>query len=344
LLKTTKNRKKFFLIVLFCSALSFYLGAVSVKQHPNIKRTVRDLTASAGLVTTSHWNENDFKKISILSSVDGQSQPAFFHKSDGDKPRPLLVSLHTWANDYTEKDPLAPLAAQNNWNYIHPDFRGPNWRKKACLSSLVTADIDDAIQFAMDNAIVDSNNIFVVGVSGGGYATLGTYMRTRHKVRGFLAWAAISNLATWHQQSKSRDLTFAQDVNDCTSDANDIDKNEAKKRSPLFFPMPVSANGKLELFAGINDGYSGSVPISHSISFFNRLVSEFGRASKRVGEADLSNLLTRGVKPAANPRTLGNRVVFYEKDTPEVSLTIFEGGHEILPEYCFTRLKQLADE
>ncbi len=344
MLKKTKNRKKFFLIVLFCSALSFYLGAVSVKQHPNIKRKIHAIASSTGLLATPHWNKNDFKKVSITSTIDGQSQHAYFHRSEGEAPRPLLISLHTWANDYTEKDPLAPLAVQNNWNYIHPDFRGPNWRKKACLSSLVTADIDDAIQFAINKAIVDSNNIFVVGVSGGGYATLGTYMRTRHKVKGFLAWAAISDLATWHQQSKSRDLPFAQDVNDCTSDANAIDKNEAKKRSPLFLPMPVSANGRLELFAGINDGYSGSVPISHSISFFNRLVAEFGRASERVGQADLSNLLTRGVKPPAIPRTLGNRVVLYEKDTPEVSLTIFEGGHELLPDYCFTRLKQLADE
>jgi pimeloyl-ACP methyl ester carboxylesterase len=344
LLKKPRNSKKIFFIVLFCSALSFYLGAVSVKQHPNIKRKVRTIVASTGFAATSHWNQNDFKKVNIPSTVDNDLQHAYFHESDGNSPRPLLVSLHTWTGDYAEQDPLAPLATQDNWNYIHPDFRGPNWSKQACLSNLVTADIDDAIQFAMDNATVDTDNIFIVGVSGGGYAILGTFMRTRHQVKRFLSWNGISNLSTWYRQSKSRDSSFAQDVIDCTSNTNQLDPNEAKKRSPLFFPMPATTNGTLELFAGIHDGYNGPVPISHSILFFNRLVTEFGRGSKRVGEVDFSELLTRAVKVASNLGNLGSRRVIYKKEIPEVSLTIFDGGHEILPKYCFARLKQLARE
>jgi hypothetical protein len=41
---------------------------------------------------------------------------------------------------------------------------------------------------------------------------------------------------------------------------------------------------------------------------------------------------------------IAGRSVLYKSVTPKVSLTIFDGGHEILSKYCFNRLKQLSEE
>jgi dipeptidyl aminopeptidase/acylaminoacyl peptidase len=112
------------------------------------------------------------KPIAIPSTADGKQQPAYFFRCAGQNPRPLIVSLHTWSNDYTQRDPLARQCIADDYNYIHPNFRGPNRTSEACGSALVSRDIDDAIDYAIDNAPVDTNSIHVIGVSGGGYATL----------------------------------------------------------------------------------------------------------------------------------------------------------------------------
>lgn len=52
--------------------------------------------------------------------------------------------------------------------------------------------------------------------------------------------------------------------------------DEARLRSPLFqkFPKELRKNSKLFIYEGIHDGYVGSVPITHSINMYNRLVTE----------------------------------------------------------------------
>jgi len=119
---------------------------------------------------------------------------------------PLIVSLHTWSGDYSQNDPLAEMARKEGWNYIHPDFRGPNRTRDACLSKKAITDIDDAVQYAKDNGNgnVDMNNIFIVGASGGGYATLGSYLKISHQIKAFLSWVPISDLSAWFHQSKNR--------------------------------------------------------------------------------------------------------------------------------------------
>lgn len=56
--------------------------------------------------------------------------------------RPLVVSLHTWGGDHTQKDneDLAEHAPKLGWIYIFPDFQGPNKKPEvrnvsnACVS------------------------------------------------------------------------------------------------------------------------------------------------------------------------------------------------------------------
>ena len=298
-------------------------------------------TAQWDNTSRTKWGK-EFLVVKIRSKADNSLQPAYFLPAQSKVPRPLIVSLHTWSGDYSQDDPLAELTRKNQWNYIHPDFRGPNWTPDACLSKKALTDIDDAIQYAKDNGPVDTKNIFVVGVSGGGYAALGSYLKTSHQVKAFLSWAPISDLSAWFHQSKSRDVKYAQDILKCTSGGAVLDQNKANERSPMFWDMPARPKGRLEIYAGINDGYTGSVPISHSIQFFNRAVQHYGYAGSTVGQTDFVRLLTRGIERKDHPSTIGNREVVYRRDTKPVSLVIFDGSHEMLTEYCFDRIKQIV--
>lgn len=287
------------------------------------------------------WND-DFKLVQIPSSIDTVVQPAYFLDSK-EKSNPLLVSLHTWSGDYTQADSLAYLAKNENWNYIHPNFRGPNNTKDACLSEKAIRDIDDAIQFSIENGNVDKNNIFIVGVSGGGYATLGMYLKTKYKIKSFLAWVPISDISAWYYQTKNRGLKYSQDILNCISGNNEFDENEAKRRSPLFWEIPQNLNGKLEIYAGIRDGYDGSVPITHSISFYNKITKAFGYEDKIVTEEEIIKFLSREIVADRTENKIDTRSILYKRENPKVSLTIFDGKHEMLVNYCFDRILQISE-
>jgi pimeloyl-ACP methyl ester carboxylesterase len=336
-----KRKKRILLLLLIFSG--FILGALTVNYYPLIKSQMIFNINIWDNTNTEEWAE-DFLHVKIPSSFDDTEQSAYFLKADSGMPKPLIVSLHTWSGDYSQNDPLAPMSKDTRWNYIHPDFRGPNWTADACLSEKSIADIDDAIQFAIDSGNVDMSNIFVVGVSGGGYATLGTYLRTRHQVRAFLSWVPISDLTAWYHQSSHRKTRYAQDILKCTSDGSAQNENEAKLRSPLFWDIPEKTKGRLEIYAGINDGYTGSVPISHSILFYNRIAQHLGNHNDLVTQADFIELLTRGIAHRNDLGRLEERNVLYKRATDLLSLTIFDGGHEMLSEFCFERMKIIAEQ
>ena len=323
--------------------VSFCIGGLAVKYYPQIKPHLSALIHRRDALPTSTWPE-DFAVVHLQSSADGSLQPAYFFAAPPGVAQPLLVSLHAWNGSYAQDDPLAARARHEGWNYIHPDFRGPNRTKEACLSQQSLADIDDAIQYAIDNGAVDEDNIFVVGASGGGYATLGAYVKSHHRIKAFLSWVPISDLISWFYQSKSRNAGFAQDILQCTSDGMRLDEHEARLRSPIFWDLPTTPRGRLEIYAGIHDGYTGSVPISHSVLFFNRLVEHYGYAASRVEASDMAKLLTRGMERGEHLQEIDGHVVLFSKKTPLVSLTIFDGGHKMLPEYCFERLKEIAEQ
>ncbi|MCB0731156.1 MAG: prolyl oligopeptidase family serine peptidase [Ignavibacteriae bacterium] len=297
--------------------------------------------SSNSYAQNNFWND-DFKLVQIPSSIDTVVQPAYFLDSK-EKSNPLLVSLHTWSGDYTQADSLAYLAKNENWNYIHPNFRGPNNTKDACLSEKAIRDIDDAIQFSIENGNVDKNNIFIVGVSGGGYATLGMYLKTKYKIKSFLAWVPISDISAWYYQTKNRGLKYSQDILNCISGNNEFDENEAKRRSPLFWEIPQNLNGKLEIYAGIRDGYDGSVPITHSISFYNKITKAFGYEDKIVTEEEIIKLLSREIVADRSENKIDTRSILYKRENPKVSLTIFDGKHEMLVNYCFDRILQISE-
>ncbi|MBN2354578.1 prolyl oligopeptidase family serine peptidase [candidate division KSB1 bacterium] len=329
--------------LLFTILVSSIVGVFGGCYYAQMKSHLSSLNHKRDSKKMTVWTE-DFSPVTIPSSVDGNEQTAYFLTAPLGSPKPLLVSLHTWSDDYSQNDPLAPMSKSAGWNYIHPDFRGPNRSVDACLSEKAMADIDDAIQYGIDNGNVDKGNVFVVGVSGGGYATLGAYLKTRHRVKAFLSWVPISDISAWYYQSLNRNSRYAQDILKCTSDGTVLNEKEARLRSPLFWNFPERPKGRLEIYAGINDGYTGSVPISHSILFYNRIAQHLGHMDDLVNQDDIIRLLTRGIDDGSHSGMLGDRKIYYRRGTNLLLLTIFDGGHEMLPEYCFIRMRMIAEE
>jgi len=278
---------------------------------------------------------SEFRIVEIRSSSDGSHQKARFHASRTIKGAPLIVSLHTWSGDYNQEDPLADEILKRGWNYIHPDFRGPNNRPEAGGSDLVLSDIGDAINYALRNSDANPDDVHIIGVSGGGYATLAAYMKLGYPVKSFNAWAAISDLEAWYEECRSRKLKYSTDLEKITTGGSGFDAAEARRRSPvrMSYPAGKRKGSFLNIYTGINDGYNGSVPITHSIDFFNSIaqIKYPDEKSMVVPDSVIIKLLGRRVDPQENyEKKLAGRNVYLSSDAPDLSLTIFEGGHEML--------------
>ncbi len=288
----------------------------------------------------SHWDK-EFIVVDIKSKLDDNIQKAYWYKSESSNPKPLIVSLHTWSGNYSQKDRLANICKQYDLNYIHPDFRGGNWTKNACCSELALNDIDEAITFVIENSNVDTTKIFVIGVSGGGYATLCSFMKSKHKIKKFSAWASISDLIAWYHESNIRNSIFADNIINCTASENELNVENAKKKSPIYWNTPTEklTNSKLFIYAGIYDGIRGSVPITHSINFYNKLLRDLSVSdtSKYISLNEKIKLLEIR-KPLAELGTVGGRKICLKKEVGNVSIIIFEGKHEMLTEYAFHQL------
>ena len=284
----------------------------------------------------------EFKEVNITSRLDRAVQKAYFFPANSATPRPLVVSLHTWSGNYAQKDSLGILSVEANINYIHPDFRGPDTSGNACVSELAIGDIDDAIDYAIAHGKVDTSRIYVIGVSGGGYATLGMIMRSRHNIRKFSAWASISDLAAWYEECSIRHSKYARNILSCTQSGTGV-LNEivARQRSPLFWSLPsgLRSHSAICLYAGIYDGITGSVPITHSIHFYNMLLRQTGIADSKcyVSDEETLRLLVER-KPLGDYGQIGGRAICLKKDCGSLHLVIFTGTHEMLTRYAFDQL------
>ncbi len=284
------------------------------------------------------------RKDSIRSALDGVTQVFYYDKSTLGTPQPLVVELHSWSNSAdSQKGMIATQVHAKNWNYIFPNFRGVNNHPKACCSEFVLSDIDEAIDWALKNLKVDRKQIYVVGYSGGGYATLATYMRSRHAIRGFSAWASISDLEAWYAESVERKNKYAAEIVQCIGANGAFDAEKARARSPLFWETPTGKrkNSLLQIYVGVHDGYTGSVPISQSINFYNKLLKDYKEKdqTRYVSTEDKELMLKTRSFPTQNPpEKLGDRAILYQRASRNIRLTVFEGSHDILYDQVLTKM------
>lgn len=339
--------KKFILKMLLCSLLfsaGIVIGGIIFREEGTADpggATGTDPNVQYDETAVSEWDP-DFMIVRIESTMDGNFENAYFHGAVSGTPQPLVVSLHTWSGDYTQHDPLALLCKSEDLNYIHPNFRGPNWTIEACCSELAINDIDDSITYALENGNVDPSRIYVIGVSGGGYATLAMFMKSRHKIRKFSAWVPISDLSAWYEESLIRGNRYSNDILACTgSGEKGLDRKQSELRSPLHWETRPNRLGESELaiHAGVYDGIQGSVPITHSINFYNKVLADLypGGSKSAVSEIEKAKLLEFR-KPLGDFGIIGGREICLEKSHGNLRLIIFTGNHEILPEAALGNL------
>lgn len=309
------------------------------------------ITKQKNLAASENPWPDEAEVVQIPSSVDLNDQQAYFVSSESTSP--LIISLHQWSATFEKYDELVDYAIENDWNYIRPNFRGPNKQVEAGGSDLVISDIDDAIQYAVQNGKVDEDNIHIIGTSGGGHAALQHLMTSEMKIATYSAWVPITDLVAWYGQSKVRGNFYSDDILTITESRNGIlDINEARRRSPLYQQTPVdkAKDATIQIYAGINDGYDGTVPISHSINFYNKLVRDLDYGEDHVVPPEISSELiyTQNMTEQLGTQLLyGKRDIIYSKRINNLSLVIFDGSHEILSNEAFQSILdryELADD
>jgi|GEM_PF-1075139 len=270
--------------------------------------------------------------VSIRSSLDGSAQPALVAlPAAADRPAPLLVHLHSWSATFDksgELDVAMAEAARRQWAFISPDFRGPNDRPEACGSELSVQDVLDAVDWMKKRARIDERRIYLLGSSGGGYMTLVMAGRAPQLWAAASAWVPISDLPAWYEFSKQKNSRYWKMLEGCFGGGptHGMAVQQYRRRSPLFF-LAAARGLPLDINTGIQDGHTGSVPVSHAIRAFNVLAPP----SLRVPETTLDEMVRDARVPGPLRVTVAEqrkRPVLFRRAAGPARLTIFDGGHE----------------
>ena len=206
------------------------------------------------------------REILVKSTLDSSMQPSIFYKSETNEKRPLLVGLHTWSHDrFNQINNMLPYAQKHDFNLLLPEFRGSNLKTnpictQACGSNYAKQDIKDAIDYVIANENVDSENIFLLGLSGGGHMSLLMAGFCPEYFKAIGAYVPITDLEKWTKQNKN----YCEHVLACCSD----NAGEMKKRSPVAYVENI-AKSNLKIFHGKFDPV---VPVSHSLELYEEIM------------------------------------------------------------------------
>lgn len=303
---------------------------------------------ASGAVTESRgtWNRA-VQSIRYQSSADNTSQPMMFFKPQRDEPRPLLVALHSWSNNYrqTESVIYSEWCIANDWIFIHPNFRGPNNKPQATGSDLVVGDVLSAIDYAKANARVDESRIYAVGWSGGGFLGLLLAGRAPEIWAGVSAWVPISDLNAWYEESSRLGTKYVREIAASCGGrpaGEGAATDECRKRSPLTY-LERARGVPIDINHGIRDGRNAAdpVPVSQSLIAFNLLA----QPQDRVTEEEIAYFTREAQVPTAlrsettDPAYGGLRILF-RRESGNARVTIFDGAHDKNTEAAFRWLNR----
>ena len=269
-----------------------------------------------------------------------------FYKPQRNEPRPLLVALHSWSNNYRQKESIiyAEWSIANDWVFIHPNFRGANNKPQATGSELVIGDVLSAIEYAKANAHVDESRIYAVGWSGGGYLGLLLAGRAPEIWAGVSAWVPISDLNAWYEESRRLGTKYVREIaascggNPTSGPAAD----ECRKRSPVTYLDRVRGIA-IDINHGIRDGRNNAdpVPVSQSLIAFNLLALP----QDRLTDEEIVYFTREAQVPAdlktdvTDPSYGGLRILF-RRQSGSTRITVFDGAHDKNTEAAFRWLNE----
>jgi poly(3-hydroxybutyrate) depolymerase len=328
-----------------------YTASVDETQQPAVIYTARSVSENpvvgpraSGFVTGKDGEAGDIGAYRRCSRTQSSRETS---RSKPDRilrqapragtKRPLLVGLHTWSSTYDSAGGDAAYARwciENDWHFIHPHFRGPNWTPDACGSEKMVQDVLDAVAHMQKTRAVDPSRIYLVGVSGGGHAALLMAGRAPELWAGVSAWASISDIrAWWEQKTHGIHAKYAQHIEKAVGgrpDENGRAAAECVRRSPVTY-LHQAAGVNLDINAGITDGHKGSVPFTHSLHAFNATVADSDRLRPAFIQAcyDQQAIPVGTQTPAPDP-LYGEKAVLFRKVSGNTRVTIFRGGHEII--------------
>ncbi|MGL4594109.1 MAG: alpha/beta hydrolase family protein [Thermoguttaceae bacterium] len=274
--------------------------------------------------------------VQYHSPIDDSYQPAVFYSPNQDKPVPLLVSLHTWGGDY-QQDAGARTSwcIKNKWAMIAPNFRGPNTNPNACGSDLAVADIVAAVDYAKRKANIETDRIYLIGGSGGGYAAMLLAGRHPEIWAGVSAWCGITDLVDWQRESKAKNSHYAKNIEAACGgvpgSSPDVDEQYRHRSSNTW--IHLAKDVPLDLNHGIHDGHIGSVPVSHTIKAFNIVASP----DKQITPEQIEFFVKeRSVPPELEQEKVADplyekKEVLFRRISGKTRLTIFDGGHDSVP-------------
>ena len=275
----------------------------------------------------------------VESSIDQSKQPGLYYfPREPDSTFPLLVALHSWSGDYRQKAgiPLAEWCIKQKWAFAHPNFRGPNWSREGCGSDLAVQDVLDAVAHVRKHTRLDERRIYLLGSSGGGHMAL--LMAGRHPEiwAGISAWVPIFDLSAWYTECQMTGRRYAKhmlQVFGAPPHQSESTRNQYLYRSPRNWlhhghSLPIDIN------AGIRDGHEGSVPVSHSLNAFNSLVPQTDQipAETILELTGATQLPTSLVQDDLSDPHYGEKQPLFRKTSGSIRVTIFDGGHESIPQ------------
>lgn len=285
-----------------------------------------------------------------VSPLDGETQPLLYWAPEeaSNQPTPLFVFLHSWSSDYRQDNSkwLAECV-RRKWIWLHPNFRGINQSPKACGSKFARHDILDAVEFARARWNVDSERIYMAGVSGGGHMSLLMAGHHPDQFSAVSAWVGPTDLAEWHRfhTKDGQPQKYAQMIEASLGGppgASTLIDDDYRDRSPVFH-LHQSGDLPVSIWSGVEDGHTGSVPIRHSLRAFNAIAS--GHGSTLISESEteelsvLKKLASLTSEDSVQDSKLG-RTIQLRRISGNSVITIFEGGHESIPEAGFEWLSQ----
>lgn len=322
--------------------------STTASPTPEVEQLKLPERVASGVVTESggEWNKA-VQSINYVSAADNTRQPMMFYKPEVDTPRPLLVALHSWSNDYRQKESAiyAEWCIANDWVFIHPNFRGQNNKPQSTGSELVIGDVLSAIDYAKANARVDESRIYAVGWSGGGFLGLLLAGRAPEIWAGVSAWVPISDLNAWYEESRRLGTKYVREIA-ASCGGSPVGEgpaaDECRKRSPLTY-LERARSVPIDINHGIRDGRSDGdpVPVSQSLIAFNLLAASQDRfTEEQIVYFTREAQVPPGLRSETTDPSYGGLRILFRRQSGNARITVFDGAHDKNTEAAFRWLNR----